>query len=240
MPTTAARPAPVVASPPAPPRETVLEAAHIVKRYGDRAVLGGIQFDIHAGEFHAVMGRSGSGKSTIINIFAGLDRPDEGTVKVRGQDLTRLDGEDQSEFRLRNIGIVFQHFNLIPDLSVQENIALPLVLAHVSRGERSARAMELMKLFGLEPLAGQFPDTLSGGELQRVAVARALANRPAVVLADEPTANLDDENAVGVVKALETAAEAGAGVLVASHDQLVSDAARRRYRLVGGRLDLVR
>lgn len=213
-----------------------LSASGIAKRLAARQVLQGIDLKVAAGELVVVTGRSGSGKSTLIHVLAGLDAPDVGTVLVRGQDIAAMDATGRAEHRLRHIGVVFQHFNLLADLTVAENVALPMKLAHVEKRAREQRVSQLLDIFGIAPLAPRFPEGLSGGEMQRVAVARALANKPSVVLADEPTANLDDGNARDVVKALLTAAKEGAGVVVASHDPVVSDAAPRRLALMEGRL----
>lgn len=224
------------ASEPEGPAPAALKATTLRKRFGPRAVLDGMSLELDGGDLVAVMGRSGSGKSTLIHVLAGLDAPDEGHVWVHGTDVTHLPPLDRAEFRLHNIGVVFQHFNLIPDLTVLENVLLPLAFAHAPRASRLERGEDLLRTFGLADLADRFPDVLSGGELQRIAVARALAPRPAVLLADEPTGNLDEENARGVVDALAKAARAGAAVLVATHDALVSDAAKARYGIVQGRL----
>lgn len=224
-------------APPAPPgdeNEVVVQAIDVTKRFGKRVVLDGASLQVRRGQIVGVMGRSGSGKSTLVHILAGLDRPDEGVVRVGGLDLAIASSEERAQHRLHHIGIVFQHFNLLPDLTVLENVTLPLELSHEPRRSRQRRGEHLLGLFGLTPFRDLFPETLSGGELQRVATARALAPEPDVILADEPTANLDEQNAREALSALRTAAASGAGILVASHDTLVRDSVDRMLHIDRG------
>lgn len=242
------RPMPVVASaPPSVPTAAspvaraggegpALRVEHLAKDFGGTPVLNDLTLQVRSGEVVALMGRSGSGKSTLIHLLAGLDSPTRGSITIRGVDMAHLDPNERAAFRLAHVGIVFQHFNLLPDLTVLENVALPLKLAGRPRAKRSDRARELLKMFGLTEHESRFPDRLSGGELQRVAVARALSQNPEVLLADEPTASLDEENAAAVGVALRTAARAGAAVVVACHDAVLSERADRKFQLVRGSL----
>jgi putative ABC transport system ATP-binding protein len=173
----------------------ILEARDLVKRYpvGDAQVeaLRGISLSVQSGEFLAIMGASGSGKSTLLHLLGGLDRPTSGEVVIDGVDLSRLDDEHTTLTRREKTGFVFQFFNLIPLLTVRENVALPFIIGGEPLGERSARVDELLELVGLTAKAEHRPNQLSAGEQQRVAVARALAHDPALLFADEPTGNLD-------------------------------------------------
>jgi len=160
----------------------------------DTPILRGVDLEVDMGSFISIRGKSGAGKSTLLRIMGLLDAPERGRVYLLGQDSMDMSDDEASEIRLRHIGFVFQFFNLIPTLTVLENIELPMALAGVRRDVRRGRAMELLDRFGMRGLADRFPSQLSGGEQQRVAVLRALANNPAIILADEPTASLDEEN----------------------------------------------
>jgi len=183
-----------------------LVVKNVVKRFrqGDDYVtaLAGISLEVHAGQFLAVMGFSGSGKSTLLHLMAGLATADSGEVIVNGTDLEKLNDRELTLFRRRHIGLVFQSFNLIPTLTAQENIALPLMLEKRSAGEIDAKVEELMKSLGIIGRRKHRPDALSGGEQQRVAIGRALVTDPAVILADEPTGNLDSTNSRAVCELL--------------------------------------
>jgi putative ABC transport system ATP-binding protein len=199
---------------------------------GDRPVpvLRGLDLRVGRGEFVALVGRSGSGKSTLLNLVAGLELPDAGEVEVNGVDLGALDDRRRTVFRRDSIGIVFQLFNLIPALPALDNVALPGLLAGRPRTEVEARALELLARVGLADRARAFPDQLSGGEQQRVATARALINDPAVILADEPTGNLDSESGERTLDLLRTLVDQdGQTILMATHDPA---AARRSTRIV--------
>jgi putative ABC transport system ATP-binding protein len=199
-----------------------------------RQVLAGVDLDIANGEFVCVMGRSGSGKSTLLNVLAGIDTPDAGQVLFEGCDLARLDDRARTLHRRRHLGFVFQFFNLVPTLTVAENLAMPLELN--ARADDGAVAAWLARV-GLQTRAASYPDMLSGGEQQRIAIARALVHAPALVLADEPTGNLDADTAgqvLGLLGAL--CRDAGTTLLVASHSAEMARAADRVLLLDHGRL----
>ncbi len=172
----------------------MIELLKVRKSYGSTEVLRGVDLRVDSGDFISIRGRSGAGKTTLLRIMGLLEAPDEGEVRLFGRPANGLEDEESSMLRLHHIGFVFQFFNLIPSLTVAENIELPMALAGAGREERRRRAVELLSYFGMRSLADRFPGTLSGGERQRVAILRALANNPKVILADEPTSSLDDEN----------------------------------------------
>lgn len=212
-----------------------IRAVDVEKTY-DRIhhVLEGIDLAADPGEIVVVIGRSGSGKTTMLNVLAGIERPTEGQVLLSGTDLSSMEEDERRLVRLHDIGIVFQRFHLIPELTVQENVELPMELAEREGAEE--RAAELLDFFGLDHRRQAFPSTLSGGETQRAAIARALANEPDVILADEPTANLDEDNARNALAALEQVAEEiGTAIVVASHDPMCEEVADRVLRLKDGR-----
>ncbi|HEX5816950.1 MAG TPA: ABC transporter ATP-binding protein [Methylomirabilota bacterium] len=203
----------------------------------ERVVLRDVSVTIASGEIAVLVGRSGSGKSTLLNVIAGIDRPSAGTVLVDGTDLTALDEQARTRFRRRHIGFVFQFFNLIPLLTVEENLLLPLELNGRADPAGVARARALLERVGLGGRGDSFPDRLSGGEQQRVAIARALVHEPALILADEPTGNLDAETAAGVLELLDTLArEAGRTVLMVTHSREVVGVADRIFTIQRGAL----
>ncbi len=195
---------------------SLIEVKGISKTYGTRKIFDSLSFSMEKGEILIVEGQSGRGKTTLLHIMAGLDEPDEGTVIIDGTDIFRLSENQRAKFRLEKIGIVFQQINLIEDLNVMENIALPLKLA----GKRwKERVDELLKYMKIEDLKYQMPSALSGGEMQRCAIARAIANSPEIVIADEPTSNLDDENTRNIGDLfLKINRELGTTIVVATHD----------------------
>ena len=200
--------------------------------------LDGVDLDVGAGEFLALMGPSGSGKTTLLNVIGGLDTPDSGTVLVDGQDLSTLDKEALSELRLKRIGFVFQAYNLIPVLSAEENAEFVLMIRGVPEAERRERVAKVLGEVGLGEYAHRRPNELSGGQQQRVAVARAIVGEPALVLADEPTANLDSKSAQELIELMESLNQThGTTFIFATHDPRVLAAARRVVRLVDGRID---
>lgn len=219
------------------PAEIVLRGLSRRFREGERehVVLDGVDLDIQRGETVALRGRSGSGKSTLLNLVGGIDAPDAGTVTVAGVELTNLSEHERTLFRRQHIGFVYQSFNLVPTLNVADNVRLVLELNKVASA--SQRIAELLDAVGLADRAGSFPDVLSGGEQQRVAIARALAHQPAVLLADEPTGNLDDTTAEGVLELLDTLVRAsGHTMLIATHSVHVASYCDRVLELHNGKL----
>ncbi len=214
-----------------------LEVEALARRYGDRWILNELSFAVGPGEFVAIIGESGSGKSTLLNLIAGLETPDSGTVRIGGTDLMTLDDDARTLLRRVQIGFVFQSCHILPHLTVAQNVELPLVLLGVGAADRRARTTDMLRAVGLGDWHASAPRELSGGELQRVAVARALVHRPALVLADEPTGNLDPDTA-GTVLALlgdQVRAAGAAGVLV-THSTLAAARADRVLELDHGRL----
>ena len=216
----------------------MLQARGLAKSFaGGTALFEGVDLDVAGGEWVAVVGESGSGKSTLLNIVAGLDRPDRGEVRLGGELLDYADDDALALWRRRNVGFVFQAFHLLPYLSVAENVALPLALLGAPRGEREQRAKESLQSVGLAALGSRRPGSLSGGEMQRAAIARALVHRPRLLLADEPTGNLDERNAGAVLHCLaEEVRRAGAAALMVTHSRVAAAAADRVLRLEHGRL----
>ena len=213
----------------------------MVKSYregeSERVVLREVDLSVAAGEIVVLLGRSGSGKSTLLNLVSGIDRPTSGTVRVEGVDVAALSETARTRLRRRRIGFIFQFYNLIPTLTVEENLRLPLELNGVDGADGRARALDLLAEVGLRDRASSFPDRLSGGEQQRVAVARALVHEPALVLADEPTGNLDAESARQVLALLAgLARREGKTVIAASHSEEVAALADRVLTLADGRL----
>ena len=204
----------------------------------EHIVLDNIDLDMRRGETVALRGRSGSGKSTLLNLIGGIDAPDTGSVTVAGMDLTGLSERERTLFRRKHIGFVYQSFNLVPTLSVADNVRLVLELNKVPAAEASARIDELLDAVGLADRVKSYPDVLSGGEQQRVAIARALAHEPAVLLADEPTGNLDDVTAEGVLALLDKLVrDSSHTMLIATHSQHVASLCDRVLELHNGRLE---
>ena len=215
----------------------MLEVRGLSKTFAGTPLFDEVDLDVAAGEWVAVVGESGSGKSTLLNIVAGIDRPDRGTVRLEGTALDYGDDESLALWRRRNVGFVFQAFHLLPYLDVGENVALPLALLGVAAAERAKRANAMLEAVGLAGFAKRRPATLSGGEMQRAAIARALVHRPRLLLADEPTGNLDEANAVAVLDCLrEAAREAKAAALLVTHSPMAAARADRVVRLAHGRL----
>jgi len=222
------------------PMTPVLELKGVGKTYrrGDEQVRVLVDFDftLDAGEFVVVTGPSGAGKSTLLHIAGGLDAPDSGTVAVTGQDVWSMRTGARAAFRRRNLGFVFQFFNLVPMLTAVENVSLPLVLDGIPARSADARAEELLERVGLGDRARHRPAELSGGQMQRVAVARALVARPSLVLADEPTGNLDSHSSTEVLKLLRSLSDQdGTAVVLVTHDQAAERYGTRRLNLVDGR-----
>ncbi len=196
-----------------------------------------VSLTITSGEYLSIMGPSGSGKSTLLNIIGLLDTPDQGSYLLEGRDVTGLEEQQLAAIRSRQIGFIFQFFHLIPRLSARQNIELPLMLAGVDGRERHRRSSLLIDQFGLATRGHHRPEELSGGQRQRVAIARAVINQPAVLLADEPTGNLDRRSGAEIVTLLEQLNATGQTLLVVTHDPEIGERARRRIRVVDGRLD---
>ena len=215
----------------------MLSVEGLVKRFGPRAVLDGLDLKVGGGEYVAVVGESGSGKSTLLNLVAGLDRPDAGRVAIDDVDLAALDDAGRTRARRSKLGFVFQSFHILPHLTVQQNVELPLVLLGAGREERADRVLELLGAVGLGDRGPSLPRELSGGELQRVAVARALVHRPALVLADEPTGNLDPDTAQVVLDLLAREIRSrGAGGILVTHSEAAARSADVVLVLDHGRL----
>ena len=211
----------------------LLALSHVAKSVrGGRLLFGDVSLDLAAGEFVAIMGESGVGKSTLLNLVAGLDAPDRGTVALDGTLLDTLGEDARAALRRRRIGFVFQAFHILPHLTLGQNIGLPLVLLRAPPRAAIARATDLLAAVGLSGREGDYPSQLSGGELQRVAIARAIAHRPALILADEPTGNLDPETSARVLDLLVAQIhETGAAALLVTHSEVAAAAADRVLRL---------
>jgi len=200
------------------------------------AALRGIDLNIAAGDYVSIMGPSGSGKSTLLNLIGLLDRPSSGTYKLDGGNVTDLNDEQQAKVRSEKIGFVFQAFHLVPRLTAAQNIELPLMLAGIPATERKERVAQLLENYGLADRADHRPDQLSGGQRQRVAIARATSMRPAVLLADEPTGNLDQTTGKEVMNLLELLVKQQVALIVVTHDPAIGGRAMRQLRMVDGQI----
>jgi putative ABC transport system ATP-binding protein len=218
--------------------DSIIHLENIRKSYfmGSQAleVLKGINLDIFKNEYVALMGPSGSGKSTLMNILGCLDSPTLGTYILNGRDVSKMPDNDLAEVRNKDIGFIFQQFNLLPRLTAAENVALPLVYAGTSKKERIERAMTVLAKVGLADRSHHKPNELSGGQIQRVAIARALINNPAIILADEPTGNLDSKTSVEVMEIFGKIQEAGNTVVLVTHEEDIASYAKRVVRLRDG------
>ena len=203
---------------------------------GDETVhaLRGVDLEIAAGEYVSIMGPSGSGKSTLLNVVGLLDRPDAGRYALDGRDVTGLAEDDLARVRREKMGFVFQFFHLVPRLTAAQNIELPMTLAGIDPLERASRLRQLLADYGLEDRARHRPDQLSGGQCQRVAIARAMSMQPAVILADEPTGNLDRHTGQEVMAVLERVHQAGGSLVLVTHDPEIGSRAQRRLRMRDG------
>lgn len=213
-----------------------LERVERVFQVGDQQVhaLRDINLRIGAGEYLSIMGPSGSGKSTLLNVLGLLDRPTSGIYRLDQANVTALSDEEQARQRREKIGFVFQFFHLVPRLTAAENVELPMVLAGIAASERHKRARALLESYGLADRAHHRPDQLSGGQRQRVAIARATVMRPAMLLADEPTGNLDRASGAEVVGILEQLHEHGVTLIVVTHDPALGERAHRKLRMLDG------
>jgi putative ABC transport system ATP-binding protein len=215
----------------------MLAVEGLVKRFGARTVLDGLSLSVTVGEYVAVVGESGSGKSTLLNLIAGLDQPDAGSVAIDGANLGVMNDEQRTLTRRAKLGFVFQSFHILPHLTVAQNVELPLVLLGVARDARSERVAELLTAVGLGDRGASMPRELSGGELQRIALARALVHRPLLILADEPTGNLDPDTAQTVLRLLAREIRSrGAGGVLVTHSESAAQSADRIVVLDHGRL----
>jgi putative ABC transport system ATP-binding protein len=233
------RTAPVVAERPA--QALMVEARSVDKRYDTGRVevhaLRGVSFAVREGEMVAIMGPSGCGKTTLLNCLSGLDAIDSGDVLIEGVSLGAMSDAERTDYRARRMGFVFQFYNLMPVLTAVENVELPLLLARVGAGEARRRARSALAMVGLEEWADHVPDELSGGQRQRVTIARALVNEPAIVWADEPTGDLDSENAAEIVELMRRLnVDQGISFLIVTHDISVGRRADRIVRMLDGQV----
>jgi putative ABC transport system ATP-binding protein len=219
----------------------VIVAENIKKTYSDNGLpvpaVRGINLTIEKGEFTAIVGPSGSGKTTFLNIISGLDTPTEGKVYLNGKLISEMSGKELSDFRRDNIGFIFQAYNLIPVLKVEENIEYIMLLQGISKKERHQRVLEILDQVGLKGYENRKPPQLSGGQQQRVAIARAMASKPLLILADEPTANLDSETGVALLNMMrELNEKTGMTFIFSTHDELVMEKAKRLITLKDGKI----
>jgi putative ABC transport system ATP-binding protein len=219
----------------------IVEVRHLAKSYrrGDQVVpvLNDLSFDIADGEFVALMGPSGSGKSTLLNLIAGIDKPDSGELRVAGTDICTLGESELADWRAANIGFIFQFYNLMPVLTAFENVELPLLLTGLSRRERHERVQLALSMVGLTDRAQHFPSELSGGQQQRVAIARAIITDPLLIVADEPTGDLDRTSAAEILKLLDRLnRELGKTIVMVTHDQRAAEKAHLVRHLEKGEL----
>ncbi len=222
-------------------RPALVQLQGVCKSYpdaqGELTALQSIDLQVQAGEFVAVIGKSGSGKSTLLNLLAGIDRPNSGQIRIAETDLGGLGEAALSAWRGRTVGLVFQFFQLLPALSAAENVMLPMdFCARWPRAERGPRAIALLERLGVAEQAHKLPSQMSGGQQQRVAIARALANQPPLLLADEPTGNLDSESAQSLLALLQELAANGQTVIMVTHEAAAQRCAQRSVRLEDGRL----
>ncbi|MCI9124152.1 MAG: ABC transporter ATP-binding protein [Eubacterium sp.] len=219
--------------------DSILKATGLKKYYGsgDAMVkaLDGVDLEIERGKFTAIIGTSGSGKSTLLHMFGGLDTPTDGSVKIGGTELAKLNSEQATIFRRKQIGFIFQNYNLVPELTVWENIIFPLSMDRQKPDQTFL--MQVVKLLGLETKLDRFPNTLSGGQQQRVAIARALASKPSIILADEPTGNLDSKTSDDVIGLLRmTSREFHQTIVMITHNPEIAQMADRIVRIEDGRI----
>ena len=199
--------------------------------------LRGVDLTIRRGEYVAIMGASGSGKSTLMNVLGCLDQPTEGRYHLAGKDVQSMTDEELSDFRGRTVGFIFQAFNLIPQLTVEDNVEVPLVYQRVPKADRRRRALEAMALVGLADRVGHRPRELSGGQQQRAAIARALVTRPVILMADEPTGNLDSKTGESILRVFEDLHGQGMTIIMVTHDDKIADRCERIVRLKDGLIE---
>ena len=215
----------------------MLTATNVTKAYAGRPVLCGVSLEVRPGERLALTGASGSGKSTLLNCLGGVDRPDTGSIRFKNIALESLDADGLTEVRRRDIGTIFQFFHLLPTLTAAENVELPLQLNGVGPAARAARVFSLLERVGVASRAAAFPGQLSGGEMQRVAIARALVHHPSVLLADEPTGNLDSRNGAIILALLrELSDETGTALVLVTHSDAAARICHREIHLRDGQI----
>ncbi|HEX6302731.1 MAG TPA: ABC transporter ATP-binding protein, partial [Anaerolineales bacterium] len=222
-------------------KDPVVQVVQVVKSFpvggGEVTVLKGISFDVQPGEFVSIVGPSGNGKSTLLNMITGIDRPTDGKVIVTGLEIQKMSENKLAAWRGQHVGIVFQFFQMLPALSLLQNIILPMDFARkYSRGEKRERAMELLEIVGLADQAHKLPSMVSGGQQQRAAIARALANDPDLLVADEPTGNLDTRNANDVFDLFNRLVEQGKTLLVVTHDKEMARRVPRVVEIIDGKI----
>ncbi len=225
-------------------KDSIIELKNVKKYYlmGENVVkaLDGVNIDVNKGEFVAIMGPSGSGKSTAMNLVGSLDLATDGDIFLDNYDIEHLEESDLAQIRGKKIGFIFQNFNLIPNLTAKENVMLPMLFQDVSKEEREAKAESLLKLVDLEQRMDHYPNQLSGGQQQRVAIARSLSNDPEVILADEPTGNLDTKSGEKIMQFLEKLNKQGTTIIMVTHDpNLAKKHARKVYWLKDGKVEKV-
>lgn len=223
------------------PKKCLVDVDNVVKQYmvGKRPVtaLAGVSLQIYEGEFLAITGSSGSGKSTLLQLIGALDKPDCGSIAINGVMLSKLNDRQLSEFRNKTLGFVFQFFYLQPFLNLKDNLSIPALFANMPFSEQAARVNEMAAAVGLGDRLHHLPKELSGGQIQRAAIARALINRPRIILADEPTGNLDSKNSAGIIQLLQKARnDLGTTVVIITHDQNIATQADRAIQLKDGRV----
>lgn len=222
-------------------KDLIIKAEAVEKTYHDNGVdvraVRGVDMEVSAGEFSAIVGPSGSGKTTLLNVISGLDSPTAGKVILGGQMISEMEGKELSDFRRDHIGFIFQAYNLIPVLKVEENVEYIMMLQGVSKEERHRRVGEMLKDVGLQGMENRFPPKLSGGQQQRVAIARAMVSQPSLILADEPTANLDSKTGSDLLDMMaELNQKTGMTFLFSTHDRMVMRKARRIITLKDGKV----
>jgi putative ABC transport system ATP-binding protein len=215
-----------------------LENIHRYFQVGEQTVhaLNDITLAVNKGEYVSVMGPSGSGKSTLLNVIALLDKPSTGRYLLNNLDITQRSDDELAKIRRENIGFVFQFFHLIPRLSAAENVEMPMILAGIAVKERKQRVAQALASVNLQDRASHRPDQLSGGQLQRVAIARAMIMRPEILLADEPTGNLDSKSGMEIIELLENLNQQGVTLMIITHDQTLGDRAQQQIRIVDGQI----
>ena len=221
--------------------ENILKTVDLSKTYRrgkvDVPALKNASIEIDNGEIVCLAGPSGSGKSTLLNLLGGVDKPTSGKIIINGNDLTKMNENELSDFRLKNVGLIFQFFNLIPTLTAKENVEFPLVLDNAPKVERDSRAVELLELVGLGHRVDHKPEELSGGEQQRVAIARSLANNPSIIIADEPTGDLDSDTSSKFMDLVEDLnKKRGQTFIISSHDSMIIERVPRVYRIRDGKI----